>query len=82
MADVAVNILHRHRISRMQKKTPDDFALHDNYNRRLLLTIPPIELGTISLKLLGGKLAPNLVYLVLRKELLKSESNGTLVFNG
>ena len=31
----------------------------------------PIDLGTISLtKLLGGKLAPNLVYLVLRKELL------------
>ena len=27
--------------------------------------------GTVSLKLLGGKLAPKLVYLVLRKELLK-----------
>ena len=27
--------------------------------------------GTISLKLLGGKLAPKLVYFVLRKELLK-----------
>ena len=29
-----------------------------------------IDLGTISLKRLGGKLAPKLVYIVLREELL------------
>ena len=30
-----------------------------------------VDQGTISLKLLGGKLAPKLVYFVLRKEVLK-----------
>ena len=33
--------------------------------------------GAISLKLLGGKLAPKLVYMVLRKELLNVYSSET-----
>ena len=37
--------------------------------------------GTISLKLLGGKLTPNLVYFVLRRELLKPLWNGTQITN-
>ena len=41
-------------------------------NSHPMLAYYPTAEGTISLKLLGGKLAPNLVYLVLRKELLKS----------
>ena len=34
-------------------------------------SITNIDLGTISLKLSGGELAPKMVNLVLRKELLK-----------
>ena len=33
-------------------------------------SVESIDQGSVSLKLIGGKLAPELVYLVLKKELL------------
>ena len=38
--------------------------------KNAVLLFENILLGTVSLKLLGGKSAPKLVYFVLRKELL------------
>ena len=41
-----------------------------------------MNLGAVfSLKLLGGKMTPKLVYFVLKKELLNVTENGTLGFD-